>query len=221
MATIALMELTLIHGWLRGSDGKDWGRYLSTCEPMPNAIGTRTDEQLMGLWQAGDPAAFSILYSRFADRLFRFVARMVNSRAEAEEVCQEAWLAVIEGRTRYQPSARFVTYLFTIAHRRSIDRLRRSGRSPEVEVQTCDVNSSPVEDGLQPERIAHTEQNASRLLAAINDLPILQREAFLMQAEGELSLEEIAIATNSAREAVKSRLRYAVRRLRAALQDHR
>jgi RNA polymerase sigma-70 factor, ECF subfamily len=191
--------------------------YLSTSAADPRMTSMRTDEELMQAWQAGDPAAFGILYSRFSDRLFRFVARMATNRAEAEEICQEAWLAVIDGRARYQPSARFVTYLFSIARRRSVDRLRRHGRQREVLSESHDVESTHDEQDLQPEEIVDNASNADALIAAIGELPALQREAFLMQVEGEMSLEEIAQATESAREAVKSRLRYAMRRLRSAL----
>ena len=215
------MEIAQVLWGLSASADQSRSGYLSTSAPDPRVASTQTDEELMQCWQRGDPAAFGVLYSRFADRLFRFVARLASSRAEAEEICQESWLAVIDGRARYQPSARFVTYLFAIAHRRSIDRLRRDGRHREAGPESYDLASIPDEGTLQPEGIAHNEQNASALLAAIAELPVLQREAFLMQAEGGMSLEEIAEATGAARETVKSRLRYASRRLRAALAGRR
>lgn len=215
------MELSLTLDWLGGIGDRSRFAQLSTTASERRDASGQTDEALMHSWQAGDPAAFGVLYSRFADRLFRFVSRTSASRAEAEEICQEAWLAVIEGRERYQPSARFVTYLFSIVQRRSIDRLRHNGRRREVDSVAVDEAAMPESPALLPERIAHTEQNANALLAAIAELPALQREAFLMQAEGEMSLDEIALATGSAREAVKSRLRYAMRRLRAAMANHR
>jgi RNA polymerase sigma-70 factor, ECF subfamily len=215
------MDIALAPCWLPVVDRGSPLRYLSTSATDSRVTSTRSDEELIQSWQAGDPAAFSALYSRFADRLFRFVARMASSRAEAEEICQEAWLAVIDGRTRYQPSARFVTYLFSIARRRSIDRLRRNGRHRELGSESCDVELTQDEETLQPERVADNAHNAGVLIAAISELPALQREAFLMQVEGDMSLDEIALATDSAREAVKSRLRYAMRRLRAALAGNR
>jgi RNA polymerase sigma-70 factor, ECF subfamily len=214
---VTLMAFAVAPCWFSELDGTIPFGCLSTSAADPRMTTSRTDEELMQDWQAGDPAAFGILYSRFSDRLFRFVARMAISRAEAEEICQEAWLAVINGRTRYQPSARFVTYLFSIARRRSVDRLRRHGRQREVMSESYDVESTHGEETLQPEMIVDDACNADALMAAIDELPALQREAFLMQVEGEMSLDEIAQATDSAREAVKSRLRYAMRRLRSAL----
>lgn len=197
--------------------GESWIRYLSRSGTDLAAAGACSDESLMRRWQAGDPAAFRALYSRFADRLFRFVAQFSASRAEAEEICQETWLAVVDGRARYRSDARFPTYLFSIARRRAIDRLRRAGRHREDWHEPEALASVAEEDARQPERLVHGDQSAQALLAAIAELPILQREAFLMHAEGDMSLDEIAVATDSAREAVKSRLRYAMRRLRAAL----
>lgn len=218
---IAIMELAQTIFELPAFAGPRRGRCLSSPASGSGDPHTRSDETLMQDWQAGDPASFPLLYSRFADRLFRFVLRMAATRAEAEEICQETWLAVIDGRARYRPNARFVTYLFSIAQRRSIDRLRRSGRQAHIEPEDGDTSSQPDQRRGQPDHIAHDAQNAQALLAAIAELPALQREAFLMKAEGDMSLEEIAEATGSAREAVKSRLRYAMRRLRQAMAEFR
>lgn len=218
---VAMMELAQTLFELPAFGGLRWGRCLSNRAADAQRQDCRSDEALMRDWQAGDPTSFPVLYSRFADRLFRFVLRMAGSRAEAEEICQETWLAVIDGRARYRPSARFVTYLFSIAQRRSIDRLRRSGRRPSLDPDAAGTASEPDLSPAPPDRIAHNAQNVEALLAAVASLPALQREAFLMQAEGDMSLEEIAEATGSARETVKSRLRYAMRRLRVAMADYR
>lgn len=174
-----------------------------------------SDEALMGRYRDGDPAAFEELYRRHRGRLHRFVARMTPG--EADEVFQEVWLAVVKGRDRYVPEARFVTYLFTIAHHRAVARLRSAGRVPLVD---CEEAGEIVPD-QQPDPLQATSnaELGQALQSAISALPPLQREAFLMQAEGELSLAEIAEVTGTSRETVKSRLRYASRRLRAALED--
>ena len=216
---VAMTELAQTFFELPAFGGLRWGRCLSSQAAAAERPDPRSDETLMREWQAGDPTSFPVLYSRFADRLFRFVLRMAKSRAEAEEICQESWMAVVNGLERYRSDARFVTYLFSIAHRRSIDRRRRDLRHHEEGSDAFDALDLPDEDALAPERIVHSAQNVAALLAAIDELPPLQREAFLMQAEGGLSLDEIATATGAAREAVKSRLRYALRRLRAALGE--
>src|SRR5579863_2736419 len=108
-----------------------WGDVLDAilhnkpCVPSaPFALdNSSSDEALMLRYQSGNDDAFRPLYLRYRDRLHRFILRMTGT-GEAEEVFQEVWLAVIRGKDRYQPSAKFVTYLFAIAHRRMIDRLR-------------------------------------------------------------------------------------------------
>jgi RNA polymerase sigma factor (sigma-70 family) len=94
---------------------------------------TCSDEELMGLYRGGDQAAFRRLYDRYRGPLIRFVSRMALDPSDVEEIVQETWMAVIRGRERYISNARFVTYLFSIARRRSMDRWRRRGRQPEVD----------------------------------------------------------------------------------------
>jgi RNA polymerase sigma-70 factor (ECF subfamily) len=96
----------------------------STAEP---------DEVLMRRYQRGDDQAFHQLYERHRASLGRFVRRMSPETSDSEEIAQETWMAVIHGRDRYHPQARFVTYLFSIARRRTMDRWRKLGRAPELE----------------------------------------------------------------------------------------
>ncbi len=181
----------------------------------PAGLGSLSDEALMGRYRDGDSQAFEELYRRHRDRLHRFVVRMVPT--EADEVFQEVWLAIVKARDRYTAEARFVTYLFTIAHHRAVARLRSAGRGA---VMTCeDAGENVPDEQPNPLEAASNAELGQALQIAIAGLPPLQREAFLMQAEGELSLAEIAEATGTSRETVKSRLRYASRRLRAALED--
>ena len=172
------------------------------------------DEALMVRYGCGDPDAFDLLYRRHRAGLHRFLTRLVGG--DAEEVFQEVWLAVIRGRRRYRPEARFATWLYTIAHHRAVDRLRRRGlwREEEVDGSAPDETPGPFELTLSGEL-------ADALQAALALLPPPQRAAFLMQAEGGLSLDEIAEASAVSRETVKSRLRYAGRRLRTALESYR
>src|SRR4026208_1276629 len=99
------------------------------------------DEQLMLAYRGGDARAFETLYVRHRARLFRFVLRSIKVRALAEELYQEVWMRVIEARTTYKPSARFTTWLYTIAHNRLVDHWRRRGLSL-VSLDDHDVPSS-------------------------------------------------------------------------------
>ena len=166
----------------------------------------------------GESDAFEVVYRRHRARLHRFIKRM--SPGEADEIFQDVWLAVIAGRERYVPSARFITYLFTIAHRRAADRWRHKARTEDVTVTFVDEDFESIDaDQTDPLGVALNAELGRALEAAITKLPAAQREAFLMQAEGGLSLEEIAQASAAGRETVKSRLRYAYKRLRRALES--
>jgi RNA polymerase sigma-70 factor, ECF subfamily len=180
-----------------------------------------SDERLMLDYRSGSASAFQKLYRRHCDRLHRFILRIAAGAADADEIFQEVWIAVIRGREHYEPSARFSTYLYAIAHRRAADRMRTQWRAGE-EIELDEDDDALIEaSALDPPEIVWRTGAGEALLAAIAALPLPQREAFLLQAESELTLEEIAEATATNRETVKSRLRYANRRLRDALKAWR
>ena len=169
------------------------------------------DEQLMVAYGGGDAGAFETLYARHRTRLYRFVLRSIKVRALAEELYQEIWMRVIEARATYAPTARFTTWLYTIAHRRLIDHWRKRGLTL-VALEADDVAGSAPDPADQ----VQAREALERFAAALEALPPLQREAFLLHEEGGLSVAEIAAATGSNEEAAKSRLRYALAKLKAA-----
>ena len=169
-------------------------------------------------YRDGAAAAFEALYTRHKAPLFRFVLRSVRERGQAEELHQDIWMRVIEARSRYEPQARFTTWLYTIAHNRLVDHWRRSGlRVVSLDDEPAAVEEPEGNPGLNPERQAPARQGLERLAQAIAALPPAQREAFLLREESGLSVEEIAEATGTNAEAAKSRLRYAMAKLKAAL----
>jgi RNA polymerase sigma-70 factor (ECF subfamily) len=176
------------------------------------------DEDLMLAYAGGDAGAFATLYERHKGPLFRFVLRSVKSRGEAEELFQDVWTKVIEARARYAPKAKFTTWLYTIAHNRLVDHWRTRGL---VVVSTDDEDAAVAEPAAapstEPHRIAEAAELLERFSAALAALPLAQREAFLLHHEGELTAAEIAATTGTNEEAAKSRLRYAMKKLREAL----
>lgn len=178
------------------------------------------DETLMLRYAAGDAGAFDLLYQRHKARMFRFCVRMCGDRGRAEEVFQDAWLNLVQARDRYRVEARFVTFLYQIARNRMIDVLRRDGR---IAFSLDDEAGEPVAAALradassEPDRVLERKTDVERIVAALDALPPAQREAFLLHEEGEMTLEEIGAVTGVGRETVKSRLRYALQRLRDAL----
>jgi len=176
------------------------------------------DEELMLAYGRGDAGAFETLYKRHHGRLYRFVLRALSNsaghRSTAEELFQEAWIRVIEARDRYVPRARFTTWLYTIAHNLIVDHWRKKGLAV---VPLDDEPAVAAPDN--PARQAEARESVARLLQAIDALPAAQREAFLLHGEAGLTVAEIAAVTGAGEEAAKSRLRYAMAKLKAAVDD--
>lgn len=185
--------------------------------------GTRSDEQLMQAYAAGDVRAFDALYARHRQPLFRYLLRHTRQRELANDLFQDVWGKLVDARERYEPRARFQTFLYTIAHHCFIDHCRRSAVRPTTSSTQADGAemewSGPDEE--RPEHRVHQAALGVQLRAALDTLPADQRDAFLLHEEAGLSLEEIADVTGVGRETVKSRLRYAVARLREAMQTMR
>jgi RNA polymerase sigma factor (sigma-70 family) len=189
-------------------------------------LAQETDESLMVRFGRGEAAAFEFLYRRHESRVFRYLRRNVRNEATANDLMQEVWFAVVRGAANYQPTAKFTTWLFTIAHNRTVDMIRANHR-----LQSLDAGDDADPEALSPlERLAdsakleplaqvQSQDEAAALLNAVAQLPAEQRSAFLLQAEGGLSVEEIADATGSSFETVKSRLRYARAKLRQLLWE--
>ena len=182
-----------------------------------------SDEVLMRRYAGGDPQAFTMLYRRHEMRTWRYLERNVRNRAIAEELLQEVWFAVAREARRYQPTARFTTWLFTIAHHRLIDCIRTSRAQTsldsvgyEAESVVAQLTAAPA---AGPLGMAMARDEAAVLNRALRELPAEQREAFLLQVEGDLSVEDIADITGSSFETTKSRLRYARSKLRQLLEE--
>jgi RNA polymerase sigma-70 factor (ECF subfamily) len=180
------------------------------------------DWGLMDRYRAGDAPAFELLYGRHRASLRRFVARLCHESIEVEEIVQDVWMAVIRARRSSPHTAKFTTWLFSIAHRRLADYWRRRQRQLHLSNDELD---SPTAEQLADRTVASADdwmqrlQDHAALMAAVDQLPPLQRAVFLMRAEGDLTLEEIAAAMGAGLEATRSRMRYALARLRAALED--
>jgi RNA polymerase sigma-70 factor (ECF subfamily) len=185
-----------------------------------------SDEACMQRYRQGDSHAFRLLYQRYREKLHRYVLRLSARESEAEEVFQEVWIAVIRSRDSYDSSASFATWLFSIAHRRAADRWRALSRhAPDGLGAAEDLDdmhpSLAADTAATPEREWQSQSLGEALVDAVGKLPLSQREAFLLKAEGELNLDEIALATGVNRETVKSRLRYAQKRLRELMEPWR
>lgn len=178
----------------------------------------RTDEELMTLYSGGDYSAFEALYQRHRSPLMRYLLRQLHNQAIAEELFQEIWVKVINARERYQASALFRTYLYHIAHNVLIDHYRKSKPDAKIFDDPQGVEEQVADTRGEPERKLAGQNKVEALLEMIAALPQEQRETFLLKEDAGLSVAEIATATNSRAETVKSRLRYAMAKLRGGLE---
>ena len=192
--------------------------------PAPAIAAAPRDEDLMLAYAAGDAAAFDALYARHKGGVYRYVLRQCAHAGVADELFQDVWMNVIRARASYVPSAKFTTWLYRIAHNRLIDHWRAIGQVELVTAGADDDADDPLEAipaarDDEPEARASARELSSRLKAACAALPAAQREAFLLHQEGGLELAEIAALTGAGVETVKSRIRYAVAKLRVELGD--
>lgn len=190
--------------------------------PTEADLDSPQDGELMRRFATGDMAAFEQLYGRHKGGLMRFLQRGLGRRETAEECFQEVWSRVIAARDRYQPDARFATWLYQIANNLLIDQYRR--QRPELNVETLPEEADAIDNpiapapALSPEDTLGAFEQARRLQQALAELPDEQRIAVQLRLEQELSLEEIGAITGAGRETVKSRLRYALDKLKDRLR---
>ncbi len=171
----------------------------------------------------GDMGSFDTLYGRHELAVWRFVFRSVRVQAVADDLLQDVWFAVARNAGSYEVKAKFRTWLFTLAHNRLVDHLRTAKNHASLDAnddgERSLADTLAADSGFGPVRQLQSREQAAALIAAVEQLPPEQREAFLLQAEGGLSLQEIAQATGVPFETAKSRLRYARASLRQQLKE--
>ncbi len=188
---------------------------------MEQNIVEETDEDLMSQYCAGASAAFERLYARHKGGLFRYFVRHCSSHDLAEELFQDVWIKIVNSRQTYQQTAKFTTFLYRVAHNRLIDHYRHLSSAQYAMRADGDNQQLVEESGLPGHSLEHLEdhERSEAIKQAVSDLPFDQREAFLMQQDGHLSLAEIAEIVGTSRETIKSRLRYAMNKLRQQLGE--
>lgn len=191
--------------------------------------GLLTDEALMRQFCAGDSRAFHNLYARYEKPLYRYVRRLLGSGLiiQVDEVFQDTWMKLVDKRDSWHPreNASFKTWLYTLAHHRAVDILRKSGREVSADEGWDDglenpLHQWPTATAEQPEQKAFWNRAGQQLLHCLDRLPAQQRAAFLLHHEDGLSLLEMTQVLNAEFETVKSRLRYALTKLRTCMGAH-
>ena len=188
-----------------------------------------SDEALMFRYKRGEVRAFEVLMVRHRTAIFNFIFRYTRDRTAAEDLMQETFLRLIKAAESYERSAKFTTFLYTIARNLCVDASRR-GKHRQATSLDAPVHGSEDQVPLV-ERIADGQKASDgrvldrelgeRLKKAIEELPDEQREIFLLREVSDLQFNEIAEIVGIPENTVKSRMRYALEKLRQSLEDYR
>lgn len=185
---------------------------MGSIELEAGAVSSSDDEVLMLACAKGEMGAFETLYRRHKDPLYRFLLRNCRSQPVAEELLQDVWLKLYRNRAGYYVGAKFTTYLYQIARTRLIDHYR-TNPPDAIPVDDLLPSQEPVV-GDRPEESVAVADETRRLHIAIARLPLEQREVILLRLEKDMSAEEIAQVVKVSINTVKSRLRYAIAKLK-------
>jgi RNA polymerase sigma-70 factor (ECF subfamily) len=187
------------------------------------------DESLMLRYRAGDVRAFEVLVTRHRKPVYNFILRFVRDPAQAEDLLQETFLRLIKSVDAYEQQAKFTTFLYTIARNLCVDASRRGKHRRATSLDgpsSRDEDSAPLVERVAADQAAVDRrvignQLASRIQAAVDALPEDQREIFLLREVSDLQFNEIARVVGCSENTVKSRMRYALEKLREALEEYR
>jgi len=198
--------------------------------------GEPSDEQLLATYRGGDVRAFEQLLARYEKPIWSFLRRFVRDAEAAEDLLQDVFLRVVRdaqetnstANAAWRGQSKFSTWLYTIARNLCIDRARRSavrgadsidGPTDGEPETTTTLHERIAAPGPQTDAVVAGCEAARRIDRAIAELPDDQREVFLMREVMELPFAEIASVVGVSEPTVKSRMRYALEKLRAALAD--
>ena len=174
-----------------------------------------TDDELITAYLGGDQTAFHDLYTRYKSSVYGYFKRQLAD-APAQDAFQDTWLKVIDRLHEYEERGQFSGYLFTVAHNVLMDAHRKQARTPEGP----EVDDQHVASDHTPEQALDKDQLSAQFQKELKKLPIHQRSVWILKQETALSIEQIAKMTDSTKEGVKSRLRYANEKLKAGMQKY-
>ena len=193
----------------------------------PNGV---SDEVLMMQFQGGDRSAFTVLVRRHKTPIFNFILRQVRTKSTAEDLTQDVFVRVVQNAATFKHEARFTTWVYSIARNLCIDHLRKMSlrRHPSLDQATGKDKDGPTlgervadkHHSAAADRQAMSADIAARIVDAVDELPVEQREVFLLRQLGKVPFKEIAKMTGVPENTVKSRMRYALERLQEALSEY-
>lgn len=185
-----------------------------------------SDESLMLRYAQNEPAAFDELFSRHHSSVLAFIRGFVPATQEAEDLLQQVFLRVIRNRERYQPTAKFTTWLYTITRSVCIDSTRKrkpkavlrivhSRETGEQEIASEEIAGSDI----CPRQTLHESTLRERIEQALQTIPETQREVFLLRENTTLTFAEMGAMLGCSENTVKSRMHYALLALRSKLEE--
>lgn len=194
----------------------------------PPMLHEEADEALMLRYQQGEVRAFEILLNRHRKPVFNFILRFVQSRELAEDLLQEAFLRVIRSAANYKRQAKFTTWLYTIARNLCVDQSRRAkhrrAQSLDAPMSASAGSGTLLDvvagDDLPSDRVAVSKEIHKKLHAALAELSEEQREVFLMREFLDMPFKQISEVVGVPENTVKSRMRYALQKLRLELEEY-
>ncbi len=178
-----------------------------------------SDKSLMLAYADGDTEAFETLYQRHRRGLYRYVLHSCGNEADAAEIYQDIWLKLVNGREAYQADAPFTAWLYRIAKNRLVDHYRQHGKIDTEEFDDQQSDITMIAPALQPDEVARVREKREVLQNALDTLPEGQRDVVLQRHVAGLSLAEMSKLNGEKAETVKSRLRYALVKLRSQLRE--
>ncbi len=172
----------------------------------------------------GDLDALSALLTRYQNRLYRYLLRLVREPATAEDLFQQTWVRVAEKIRRYDSRRSFEAWLFAVARNLAIDHLRRLKPESLDEPAPGDPTGAPAVARLRaadppPLDAILARERSGRLAATLGELPVIYREVLTLRFEEEMKLEEVAAVLDAPLSTVKTRLRRGLEFLRQSLES--
>jgi RNA polymerase sigma-70 factor, ECF subfamily len=173
------------------------------------------DHVLFDRWMKGDTNGFSALYERYKNRVFGFLVRMTGDREIAEDLLQDTFLAAMRNAQQFDRERNFLSWIFGIAHKRTIDYFRHV----KVEYEhILDTDRSLGKGPDLPDSGLSNKQLNAVINEAVRTLEPMQREVFLLRELGDVPFKDIAQIMNCPINTALGRMRLALKNIRKELK---
>jgi RNA polymerase sigma-70 factor (ECF subfamily) len=180
-----------------------------------NDLKQADDQVLFDTWLKGDTRGFSALYERYKNRVFGFLVRMTNDREIAEDLLQDTFLAAMRNASQFDRQRNFLSWIFGIAHKRTIDYFRHvKVESEHLE----DTDRSLGKGPMLPDATMSSQRLNVMINEAVNTLEPMQREVFLLRELGDVPFKDIAQMMKCPINTALGRMRLALKNIRSELK---